>query len=270
MRSILVCLLLSLVLVGCQSAAFHEGDYVGQGLETHFQQPPVPGVIISTHEDGSQTVLPLEPTPAPAPVTAKAPAPAAPAPNPSPVVQVTVVPTQPGVVTSYSITPEKKKGDFVGASRMVTWAGEAPGTVVEKVVTQKQKIDHKALPAVSVTKDGVNAQAGGGSSEDQSGLSFFQRAGVWLSDLFKGWSMWLLVAGIAVAAFFILPIFLPVLKPIFASIASGLHAAWDFLAGEFSKLLAWIKSIHTKPVTPTVTAALPKDPTPPSTTGVIK
>ena len=240
------------VTCGCQSSGFKEGDYIGQGLTATYTAPAVPGAVVSTHEDGSQTVVPL-------PSDKSAPAVVTPA-NQSPVVAVTVVPTTPGVVTSYVVTPEVQKGDQVAGSRCVTWAGLAPGTVSAQVATQKQKATHNPLPSVTVDKDGIHAAAGGGSTEVQSGRSWFQNLWTWVTDTLKGWLWWLVIAGIAVAAFFILPIFLPVLKPIFSSIMDGFHRMWDWFTGEISRLMEWIKTFHKKPPTP---------PAPPATGGSI-
>jgi hypothetical protein len=252
---------LAMICGGCQSSAWQEGNYTGQGLQANYQQPGVPGVVIATHDDGSQTITPL---PADPPRVAQPPPavnywtqPRAAVPQyQSPVVTTTVIPAQPGVVESYTVTPETKTGDKVAGSRVMTWAGEAPGTVVEKVVTQKQKDVHNPLPAVNLDKTGIHVASGGGSTEEQAGQSFWQRTWVWLSDMFKGWTMWLLVIGIGVAAFFILPIFLPVLKPLFSSIASAFSAAWTWITAEFGKLWTWLATFHKKAAAVTPPAAV--------------
>ena len=231
------------LLMGCQSSGFAEGDYTGQGLKANYTAPAVPGAVVSTHQDGSQTVVPL-------PSDKSAPAVVAP-PNPSPVVSVQIIPTTPGVVTSYVVTPEVQKGDKTAGSRCCTWAGEAPGTVSEKVATQKVARVHNALPAVNVDATGVHVAAGGGSSDVQAGQSWFQRAIVWFNDMFKDWLWWAVVAGIALLAFFVLPIALPFLKPIFSSILTGLKNAWAFITGEFTKLWTALANFHKTPAAPT-------------------
>jgi hypothetical protein len=159
---------------------------------------------------------------------------------------------------SYVITPEKQTGDKLDPIRVMTWAGEAPGSVVEKVLTQKQTAVHKALPAVVMDDMGIRTEAGGGSEDTHAGLSLWQRAGVWISDTLKGWSMWLLVIGVGIAAFIILPILMPGLAPVFASITGALHGAWDYTTGEVSKLFQWVKTWHnaTPSATTTTTAAV--------------
>jgi hypothetical protein len=251
-------------LPGCQSAAYLEGDYVGQGLRATADIPATPGAVVSTHEDGTVTVQPIPLAPVPTAtlplVAAPAPAPSVSgvsAPKPSPVVAVTVIQPTPGKSFSYTITPESQKGDKLGASRMVTWAGEAPGTVVEKVATQKIARTHNPLPAVTVDETGIHAAAGGGSKTEQAGESWWQRLCVWFSDTLKGWVWWIVVIGIAVAAFFILPILVPALAPLFASIAGAFHGAWTYITGEIGKLIAWLKTVHIKTTSPTASASTP-------------
>ncbi len=222
--------------VACQSAKFEEGRYGGQGVEANYSQGETPAVVVATHEDGSQTVTAVPPAASTQPARIM--------PTSSPVVAVTVVPGKPAVASSYKIKGEASDGDRLTAFRCCTWNGEAPGTVVEKVATQRQAVTRNALPPVSVDATGIHAAAGGGSSEEQAGLSIWQRAGVWLSDLFKGGLSWLLLIGLGVGAYFILPMALPFLKPLFASIGSALHAAWTWITGEFSKLFAWVKNFH--------------------------
>jgi hypothetical protein len=153
------------------------------------------------------------------------------------------------------VTPETQKGDKVASSRVMTWAGEAPGSVVEKVATQKEKRTHNPLPAVSVDATGIHAKAGGGSVDDQAGQSLFQRAWTWMSDVLKGWAWWVVVLGIAALAFFILPILFPVLKPIFSSIMDGLGRMWTWITGEFGRLMTWLKSVHSSKTTTASTTA---------------
>jgi hypothetical protein len=80
--------------------------------------------------------------------------------------------------------------------------------------------------------------------------------------------MWLLVIGIGVAAFFILPIFLPFLGPVFASLADGLHKMWDWMTGEISRLFAWFKTIPVKkavmPASSTTSPSAPVAPAAPA------
>jgi hypothetical protein len=252
-----------LIACGCQSSAYQEGDYTGQGLAANYTAPAVPGAVVSTHQDGSQTVVPL-------PSDKSAPAVVAP-PNPSPVVSVQIIPTVPGVVTSYTVTPEIQKGDKTAGSRVMTWAGEAPGTVTEQVATQKVARIHNALPSVSVDATGVHVSAGGGSSDVQAGLSIWQRLWVWFNDTFKDLMWWVVIGGVVLLAFFVLPIALPFLKPIFSSILTGLKNAWAFITGEFTKLWTAIANFHNKPsavslspaATSTATSTTPvPDPTP--------
>ena len=274
-KYVLLCLAIAATIIalwclpGCQSAAFSEGDYVGQGLRATADIPATPGAVVSTHEDGTVTVTALPATPVPA--ATATPVVAAPAPTavlaqtkPSPVVAITVIQPTPGKSFSYTITPETQKGDKLAASRMCTWAGEAPGTVVEKVATQKQTRTHNPLPAISVDETGIHATTGGGSIADQAGQSWFQRAWVWLSDTVKGWLWWLVIAGIAVAAFFILPILVPALAPLFASIAGAFHGAWTYITGEIGKLFAWLKTIHLTKSVSVAPAVSPSTPTAPA------
>lgn len=60
--------------------------------------------------------------------------------------------------------------------------------------------------------------------------------------------MWLLVGGIVIAAFIILPMFIPALGPVFSSITGALHGIWTYITGELGKIFAWIKNFH-KPST---------------------
>ena len=253
MLAFLAILFLVALNFGCQSSGFAEGDYTGQGLTATYTAPAVPGAVVSTHADGSQTVVPL-------PSDKSAPAIVAPS-NPSPVVSVQVIPTTPGVVTSYVVTPELQKGDHVAGSRCWTWAGEAPGTVSEKVATQKQTRIHNALPAVNVDATGVHVAAGGGSSDVQAGLSIWQRLWVWFNDTFKDLMWWVVIGGIVLLAFFVLPIALPFLKPIFSSILTGLKNAWAFITGEFTKLWTAIANFHKTPA-PSSVASIPVVPAP--------
>ena len=245
-------LVLALMLGGCQSAAMSDGAYTGQGLTATYTRPSVPGVVVSTHADGSTTVVPLVVGETPAPV-------AKPTATSSPVVQVTVIAPQPGMSASYRVTPEKQEGDKIASSRVMTWAGEAPGTVVEKVSTQKQKATHNPLPAVTLDDKGIHAAAGGGSTEDQAGMSWYQRAVVWVSDFFKGISMWLLVIGIGLVVIFVLPLIIPALAPIMArlwgAIRTVLGWAWDVV----ERIIAWFET-KMKKTTPAVTVV----PTPPA------
>lgn len=245
---------LALIVGGCQSSGWKEGDYTGQGVQARYEKPAVPGVVIATHEDGTQTVTPLPADPPPQSAPARRTAPAADVPPPpraaNPVMTTTIIPAQGGLIQSYTITPEMKKGDQIAGSRCCTWAGEAPGTVVEKVATQKERITRNPLPAVSLDASGIHAGIGGGSVDDQAGRSWWQNVCTWFSDMFKGWIWWLVIAGVVVAAFFLLPIALPFLKPLFTSIAGGVHAAWTWLTGEFGKLLAAIKAYHAKTTPP--------------------
>jgi hypothetical protein len=264
-------ILMILCLTGCQSAYFHEGDYVGQGLKATADIPPTPGAVVSTHEDGTVTVEPIPVAPAPTPAVAPPVRPVRPttiaateAPARSPVVAVTVIQPTPGKSFSYTITPESQKGDVVGASRMVTWAGEAPGTVVEKVATQKEKRTHNPLPAVTVDETGIHATKGGGSTDAQAGQSWWQQICTWVSDTLKGWAWWLVVIGIGVAAFFILPILVPALAPLFASIAGAFHGAWEYITGEIGKLFAWFKTIHLSKASVSTGAATSPAPSSPS------
>jgi hypothetical protein len=136
---------------------------------------------------------------------------------------------------------------------MITWAGEAPGTVIEKVATQKQKTTHNAVPAVVLDAKGVHASAGGGSIEDQAGLSWSQRAWVKITDFFKGISMWLLVGGLILFAVFILPLFMPFLVPIMAKvwkiILIPIGWVWDII----ERIIKWFESKKTPPVPPNAT-----------------
>ncbi len=216
---------------GCQSAAFEEGTFTGQGLDARYTQPATPGIILSTHQDGSQTAIPL---PVKAPVVTP--------PNKSPVIQVMVIAPTPGVVESYVITPEVQKGDKVAGSRFVTWAGEAPGTVVEKVAVQKQKGTQNPLPAVDMDAKGIHISAGGGSTQEQAGMSWWQRAWVAVSDLFKGISMWLLVIGIGLGAIFILPLFIPALVPVMAKLWGSIRTMLGWFWDVVEKIIAWFEA----------------------------
>jgi hypothetical protein len=153
----------------------------------------------------------------------------------------------------------------------MTWAGEAPGTAAEKVATQKDKKTHNPMPQITVDAKGVHVGSGGGSVEDQAGQSWWQRTVTWASDIFKGWTMWLLVIGLCVAGFFILPILFPFLAPIFASLADGLHRVWTWITGEFGRLFAWLKTIHLKKSAPpsgsTTGLSAPATPVAPVSTG---
>jgi hypothetical protein len=242
-NALLVLTCLIVLVAGCQSAAYKEGNYTGQGVVASFSQAATPGVVVSTHADGTVTTVPLG---SPEPKMGL----------PSPVVQIQVIPPQPAVSHSYRLTPEVQTGDQVAGSRVMTWAGEAPGTVVERVATQKQRATHNPLPAVNIDASGIHIAAGGGSTEDQAGQSWWQRLRVWFSDLMKSWSMALLVIGLGVAAFFLLPIFFPVLKPVFASLLNGLHSFWHWATGEIGKVFAWLTSFHKPPVAAPV-GALP-------------
>jgi hypothetical protein len=252
-------LLLCLV-SGCQTADYQQAGYTGQGLTATYSTTPAPGYVVATREDGSQTVTPLLPSSEPLPPSKGkvAPTPAAPPvlqtpAAKSPVVFTKIVPPAPAVTASYKLTPEViKKGDGFTASRVMTWAGEAPGTAAEKVATQKDKVTHNPMPAVTLDAKGVHVGSGGGSTDDQAGQSWFQRMWTAGSDVLKGWGMWLLVIGIGVAAFFILPILFPVLAPLFASITAGVEKAWTYITGEIGKLIAWLKTIHLKKSVPPV------------------
>jgi hypothetical protein len=124
---------------------------------------------------------------------------------------------------------------------------------MEKVATQKEKRVHNPLPSVTVDATGVHAGMGGGSVDDQSGQSIFQRAWSAVMDTLKGWTWWLVVLGLAALAFFVLPILFPVLAPIFSSVMDGLGRMWTWITGELGRLMTWLKSVHAK--TPTVVAS---------------
>jgi hypothetical protein len=254
----MVTILILLTISGCQGSGYKEGDFTGQGLTAKFEQPATPDIVISTHEDGTQTVTPVTVgTPVRVPATK------------SPIVKTTIIPGQPAVSSSYIVTPEvQTDGDRTLGFRALTWMGEAPGDVTEKVATQKQRRVQNALPAVNLDRTGIHATAGGGSSDDAAGMSWGQRIGVWFSNLFKNFSMWLLVIGIGLAVIFILPLFVPALVPVMASLWKAILTVIGWFWDVIERIIHWFEAKMQKPVVPpAVTPAAPvvTPPTPPTT-----
>jgi hypothetical protein len=249
-------LLCSLLLIfGCQSAAWHQGDFTGQGITSSLTVPPTPGMVVTTYEDGSKTVEPLVTTaPKPTPAPAATPRPA--------VVSVVVVPPDPGMVEVYNVLPEAQKGDDIVHTRVMTWAGTPPGQTLVDVATQKKVAVHNPLPAVTLDRKGIHATAGGGSTETQAGRSWGQQLWDSVWNFFSGWSMVLPIIGVVLLLLFLLPVIFPALAPICAKILAVLG---HVLTLGISSVVALMRRLRASKVNPPAPVVAPVAATPVST-----
>lgn len=224
MKKLPIAMLLALVLAGCQSAGVTTGDYTGQGLlVTH--QAATPATVVVTRKDGTITTGERIVTDAD-----------------NPVVSVVVISPQPAKST-YTITPEKQAGDKYIGHRVLSWATKSPNMVASEVVAERKAKETKAMPAVRIDATGINAEEGGGSTSQDTGISWVTRVRNWLSQL---WS-WLTMTGfwiaiLLLAVFIVLPIIFPALAPIVRSIwltiVRAVKGVWNWIVGRFTKVRA--------------------------------
>jgi hypothetical protein len=247
MRTLIPILLCASLLAGCQFGGYRQGEVVGQGLIASYEESGQGPTVVVERADGTISTGSATASPALLPGDSK-----------SPVVKVTTIPGTPTVKTSYRVTPQTDGGFRVYANRNGTWAGSSPGEVLTAIATQKEKITNNPLPAVTLDRTGVHATAGGGSIDEVAGLSWSTRLWNWARNLVRGWSMWLLVAGIGIAAIFILPLFIPALVPVMAALWGAIRTVVGWVWDVIERIITWFESKMQKK------AAVPSAP-PPST-----
>jgi hypothetical protein len=235
---------------GCQSAAVETGKYTGQALHTEYHRSPTPTIIVVNPRNDGGTAT--------ATVTKTA----------DGQVDVQVIKGEPAVNSSYTIEPEVQDGDKYAGSRVMTWAGEAPSSAAEKIMTQRGKQQHNPLPSVRFDDKGAPiASSGGGSQEEDKGVGVLGSIGLWFHDLWT-WITMNLFWGIIliIAVFVVLPLVFPFLAPIVGAVGGFIKrvvvAVWNWFIGRFKKTTP---PVTTPPVTTPPVTTLPVT-TPPVTT----
>ena len=244
-------LAMMLLAVGCQHAAVSTGDYTGQGLlVTHQTATPV--TVIATHKDGAVETGATIPAPAPD----------------NPVVKVVIVPPQPAKST-YTITPEKQDGDNYAGLRVMSWATKSPNMVAGEVFSQRKGKETKPMPAIKVDENGINASVGGGSTSQDTGISWVTRVKNWFAQVWSWLTMtgfWLVV--LLVGVFVIMPIVLPSTAPIVRSIwqtmVRWVTGVWNWIVGRFTKVRAEKAVVGGRRATDAVTENTEPTVTPPT------
>lgn len=221
----------ALVLSGCSQAAIEGGGYMGQGLAVTTQGPTV-GAVVRTYADGSSDVTALVPGVS-TPATSK------------PVAAVMIVLPQPAK-SSYTITPERQEPDKFMGTRAMSWADKSPNDIASETVTNRKVREAKPLPAVDGQDGRISASAGGGSSETVSGLSWWKRVCNWFGHVWSVFTMSAFGILLVIAAFFVLPIFIPALGPIFAKIPAAILSVFGWVWDQIEHLMNWLRG-RTKP-----------------------
>jgi hypothetical protein len=161
---------------------------------------------------------------------------------------VVVLPSGEEITESYEhITPAetKYKGEGVEYTRdvksvrIVSPFGVSPGEVISRQVAAE--INTGPAPAINIKPEGIDASKGG-NTEFKGGEGYWS----FLDTIWQRIKSLLWIAGIGMILLFVLPIFFPVLGPIFSGIISAIGKFFAWLIPFFGGLVEWLAGRLTK------------------------